>query len=45
MHDPFSTQRLSQPVDFVDEPAGDNRSIIGKTLVPGVDELEQDAKT
>ena len=37
MHDAFSTQRLSQPVDFVDKAASDDRSVVGKALVSGVD--------
>ena len=45
MHDAFSTQRLSQPVDVVDEAARHNRSVIGEALVSGVDELKQDAQT
>ena len=39
------TQRLGQPMDLGDEPARDDRSVVGKALVPDVDELEQDAET
>jgi hypothetical protein len=45
MHDALSTQRLSQPLDFVDKAARHDRPVIGEALVPGIDELEQDAKT